>query len=232
MKTNDISEVMNSTRQIESPLYEAVKGEILTPETKKDIVEHDQYMQQFEARALERPCYKDHASRLRILKIHIDPVLKGVEGYRSVLEKTLSGNGDSARGYYAELINAYRSYRAGFKILALDKTAYSESGQKTDIDLYAETPGGKRVIFENKDVKSGITLEKSTIRKMDLFSGDLYDYNGEMIKKDAAVFINRKGISKEALNYGTEKGLHTKENMDGRARERYYQNMASKFDSE
>lgn len=231
MKTNDINEVMNSTRQIESSLHEAVKGEILTPETKKDIVEHDQYMQKFEARALERPCYKDHASRLRILKNDIDPVLNGVDGYRSVLEKTLSGNGDSARGYYAELINAYRAYRAGFKILELDKTAYSESGQKTDIDLYAETPDGKRVIFENKDVKSGITLDKSTFRKMDLFSGDLYDYNGDIIKKDAAVFINSKGISKEASSYATEKGLHSKENMDGRARERYYQNMAAKLDS-
>lgn len=231
MKTNDINEVMNSTRQIESSLHEAVKGEIFTPETKKDIVEHEQYMQQFEARALERPCYKDHASRLRILKNDIDPALKDVDGYRSVLEKTLSGNGDSARGYFAELINAYRAFRAGFKILALDKTAYSESGQKTDIDLYAETPDGKRVIFENKDVKSGITLDKSIIRKMDLFSGDLYDYNGDKINKDAAVFINSKGISKDALNYATAKGLHAKENMDGRAREQYYRYLVTKLNT-
>lgn len=231
MKMNGIKEIMFSNRQNELSLHEEVKGEIFTTETKKDIFEHGQYMEQFEIRASERPCYKDHANRLIILKKDIDPVLKDVDGYRSTLEKTLSGNGDSARGYYAELINAYRAHRSGCKILAIGKIAYSESGQKTDIDLYAETPGGKRIIFENKDVKSGITLDKSTKRKIDLFSGDLYDYNEKMIKKDASVFINSKGISKEALRYAAEKGLHAKENMDGRARERYYQNLATKIDS-
>ena len=108
---------------------------------------------------------------------------------------------------------------------------YSESAQKTDIDLYAEAPGGKRVIFENKDVKLGITLDKSTIRKMDLFSGDLYDYNGDKINKDAAVFINSKGISKEALSYAKEKGLHPIENMDGKAREEYYKNFITELNA-
>jgi|BioPla2DNA2_1021312.scaffolds.fasta_scaffold08321_1 hypothetical protein len=235
MKKNEIKEVMNPTRPIESSLKEAFNGENFTPEIKKDIIEHEQYMKQFEARALERPCYKDHASMLRFLKNNIDPVLKDVEDvdrYHNVLEKTLSNQRDSARGFFAELVNAYRAHKAGFKILALDKYAYSKSGQRTDIDLYVETPGGKRAIIENKDVRSGIALDKSTKRKMGLFSHDLYDKNGELVKKDAAVFINSKGISKNALDYANDKDLHVKENMDGRARERYYKNLIAKLDSE
>lgn len=230
---NEIKEVANSSHTIEAFNTEAFKGEVCNPERKLlDVYDHEKYMKSFETRAHEKPLYQSHESRIRRLRNEIGPALHNVEGYRSVLEKTLSNKLDSARGFFAELINATRAYRAGLNIQALDKTAYSESGKKTDIDLYAITPGGKRIVFENKDCKSGISMTSDFKRKIDLISQDLYDKRGNIIPKDAAVFINSKHISKPAMQYAIDKGVHIKKNMDGRARERYYQNLAAKLDSE
>ncbi|MDY0150856.1 MAG: hypothetical protein RBS43_01130 [Candidatus Cloacimonas sp.] len=217
-------EDIRNFQDADKPLHELSRD--VTSEFRKP--END--FKSFEERAVERPCYNDHDSRLTLLKNRIEPALKDVEGYKSLREKTLSSNSHSARGYYAELINAYRAKEADLKVLALDKIAYNNKGQKTDIDLYAETPSGKRIVMENKDVRGGIVNDDSFKRKIDLLAGKMYDRMGKEIKKDEAVFINSKGISKEAMQYALDKGVHIKQNMDGHVRKGYFNHLATKMD--
>ncbi|MDD2230660.1 MAG: hypothetical protein PHY48_14840 [Candidatus Cloacimonetes bacterium] len=231
MQIKEIADVQKAETQVNANSPEVLKGESFNPDIAKEIREPGNDFQSFEARAVERPCYKEHESRLTLLRNRIEPALKDVEGYLSLREKTLSANEHSARGYYAEMINALRAKEAGLKVLAVDKVAYNDKGQRTDIDMYAETPGGKRIVMENKDVRGGIVNDDSFKRKTDMLSGKLYDRMGNEIKKDCALFVNSQGINKAAMQCAADKGIHIKGHMDGRGRTPYFRNLANQLDN-
>lgn len=212
---------------------EITQGESFAPEINIDVheVNSNDYIKKFESTAADKPLYKDNPERMRLIQKQVEPALKNVVGFKPVLEKTLSKNPDSARGFFAELINAQRAHNAKLEVLEMDKTAYSEAGDKTDIDLYVKTQGGKTIVIENKDCRTGISLTKDFKRKIDLMSKDLYDKNGNIIPKDASLFINNGPITANAKQYALERNVHIKDNMDGRVRQRYYGNLAKNLDS-
>lgn len=233
MKIEKNIELNESFRQNQMINKEIAQGESFKLEKDGDIreIDHKDYMRNFESNAMDKPLYRDNSERMRLIQKQIYPVLKGVAGFKQVLERTLSKNPDSARGFLAELVNARRAHRAGLEVLEMDKTAFSDAGEKTDIDLYAKTPGGNYIVIENKDCRSGISLTEDFKREIDLTMKTLVDNNGKIIRKDASVYLNNGPITDNAKQYAKERNVHIKENMNGRARERYYKNLINMYDS-
>lgn len=233
MKIKENIELNVSFRQNQMTDKEIAQSESFKMEKDTDIreIEHKDYIDNFESNAMDKPLYRDNSERMRLIQKQIYPVLKGVTGFKQVLERTLSKNPDSARGFLAELVNARRAHRAGLEVLEMDKTAFSDAEEQTDVDLYTKTPGGNYIAIENKDCRSGISLTKDFKREIDLLSNDIYDNDRKIIPKIASVFINNGPITDNAKRYAKERNVHIKENMNGRARERYYKNLINLYDS-
>jgi len=180
----------------------------------------------FNELAPKSPLYENNPSRLNWME-RFEKALKGTDGFERTKMKTLSANADSARGSFAELARAYRANKAGLEVEAIGKNIKTEIG-KTDIDVLIANKKGERLWIENKDVKN-ISLTDDFKIKIDKMSQGLKegvtDNSGNHIKIDKAVFVNNKNISQNAIEYAKSKGIHIKENMAGRAFQKYIQNI-------
>lgn len=182
--------------------------------------------ERFEKSKLSAPLYENYPQRLKWID-KCDNTIGEVPGYLKTRGKTLSENVHSARGAFAELARAYRIQESGLSLKGIGKEVHTSFG-KTDIDICAETKDGRNIWVENKDVKN-ISCNKDfglKIAKMeDGLKNGIVDKDGNKIKFDEAVFVNKGNISQEAIEYAKSKGIHIKDNMDGRAFRVYIQRI-------
>lgn len=182
--------------------------------------------ERFEKLKLSSPLYENHPQRLKWTE-KFDNTIGEVPGYLETRGKTLSENVHSARGAFAELARAHRIQESGLSVKEIGRDVHTSFG-KTDIDILAESKDGRNIWIENKDVEN-ISCDKNfglKIAKMeDGLKNGVVDKEGNKIKIDEAIFVNKGNISQEAIEYAKSKGIHIKDNMDGRAFQVYIQRI-------
>lgn len=182
--------------------------------------------ERFEKLKFSSPLYENHLQRLKWIE-KFDNVIGEVPGYLETRVKTLSENVHSARGSFAELARAYRIQESGLSVKGIGKDVHTNFG-KTDIDILAESKDGRNIWIENKDVQN-ISCDKDfglKIAKMeDGLKNGVVDKEGNKIKIDEAIFVNKGNITQEAIEYAKSKGIHIKDKMDGRAFQKYIQRV-------
>ncbi len=182
--------------------------------------------ERFEKLKVSAPLYENHPQRLKWIE-KFDNAIGKVPGYLETRGKTLSENVHSARGAFAELARANKIQEAGLDLKGIGKEVHTNFG-KTDIDILAESKNGRNIWIENKDVEN-ISRDKDfglKIAKMeDGLKNGAIDKEGNRIKIDDALFVNKGNISQEAIEYAKSRGIHIKENMDNRAFKVYIQRI-------
>jgi len=178
-----------------------------------EVSERIRLNHRFEREVAVASFYRNNPSRIEFMD-RFEGALGNVDGFVQLKAKTLSDNISSARGYFSELVRAYRIQQAGLQVVALDKLVDTGKG-KTDIDILVKRKDGTYIWIENKDVKE-ISKNEDFRAKIDKMASGLQngvEINGHTLKISKAVFVNQGKISPEALDYARSKNIIIKEKM-------------------
>lgn len=137
---------------------------------------------------------------------HVVKSLRDVEGIERPLQRMANGIYQDGRGHFHELLRAYRLNVSGDPPRAIDIPIKLSSGRNTDIDILT----GTNKWIECKH-RGPLSCDAKFMRQIDNMALGLKSgvvINGVNTPITKAVYVNTGSISKQAIDFAAERGVH------------------------